>query len=107
MRAPRSPKSGAFVPNLISINLAAVLQNVDRRGDDVRHMQPTPAGAYPLATLGLELRPHVGLQHSADGVDLPRLLHEFLPESAALRLSVAQLSQGYARAAALQGLQGP
>lgn len=89
-----------FVLSLI--NPAGFLQNVDRRSDDVRHMQPAPAGSYRLATLGLKLRPHVGFQHSSDCVDLPHLVYELLPESAAIRLPVAQLSQRYARAVALQ-----
>lgn len=98
---PLIREKAALVPN--SINLATALQNVDRRGDDVRHMQPAPAGAHRLATLGLKLRSHVGFQHSADCLDLPHLVYEFLPESAAIRLFVAQFSQRHARASALQG----
>lgn len=36
--------------------LPAVFQNVDCGGNDVRRVQPASAGAYPLATLGPELR---------------------------------------------------
>lgn len=98
---PLIHEKAAFVSN--SINLAAILQNVDRRSDDVRHMQPAPASAYRLAAFGLKLRSHIGFQHSADSLDLSHLVYEFLPESAAVCFFVAQFSQRYARAAALQG----
>jgi len=85
--------------------LTTVFQNVDRSGDDVRRLQPASAGAYPLATLGPKLRSRVGLQHFADRVDLPHLVHELLPEPTAVRLSIAQLSQGYVGITALQRVE--
>lgn len=68
-------------------------------------MQPASAGAYPLATLGPKLRSCVGLQHFADRVDLPHLVYELLPEPAAVRISIAQLSQGYVGTTALQRVE--
>jgi len=68
-------------------------------------VQPASTGAYPLATLGSKLRSRVGLQHFADRVDLPHLVYELLPESTAVRLSIAQLSQGYAGITALQRIE--
>lgn len=78
-----------YTARLIERLLLLIFQDADRSGDDVRRVQPAAAGAHRLAALGFKLRPHVGFQYPADRINLPGLVHELLPEPAAVRFPVA------------------
>lgn len=84
-----SPKKCVEYTNSLFV---VCLQNADSGGDNVRRLQSAAASSHSVAPLGPDVRQQLGYEYNIHSFDIPNILHEFVPESASVRVLVAQFS---------------